>query len=667
MIGALEPITDPYQQPKEQQEIVDHVRSKVQQIRNTANRTATEQIWMTNIAYVSGFDNVGWNTSLGQYLPNNPNGGGNYGKNRQIKVNKILATIQNRLARLLKNPPQYDVKPESQTVEDKDAARLAIDILNDLWDKQQINTKRIPLMMWVQECGHAYVKVTWDDQLGKEMVDPMTGELSYEGDVRIDVVSPFEVFPNPMAKTFEDVLDSWVIQCKVRPLDYFKTHYPDRGEAVKEESVWLMSLQYENKANSVNTRLYGQSEGEKNCAIEMIKYEARSKKYPQGRMIVCANGVLLEDKPLPCGWIPFAKLDDIVVAGKYYSEAIVTHLRPIQDQFNETLRKRADWTKRLLAGKYHAFRGAGIQQEAMNDQSGEIVYTTLLPNAPNGGAPTQMQVPMIPQWAYTETDALEKYFNDISGISEVSQGSLPSASVPAIGMQLLVEQDMTRIGVMTEQHERAWARVGTLILKNVEEYYQMPRKLKIAGPNRSFMIRQITGEDLHGNTDVYVIRGSTLPDSKALKRTDIMNAYQQGLLGDPQDPRVREKVLGLIEFGDVQGMWEDFTLDMNQIKRGMEKLEQGEMIEVSELDNHALWVQELNRFRKSDKWDQTDPAVQQLFLDTLEEHVKAQMELTNAVPPPAPPMPEAVAQSAGLPAPGGELPPGEGPPPPEQQ
>jgi len=449
MAGALEPITDAYQQSKEEQDIVAHVRNKVEQIRSSANRTATEQIWMTNIAYVSGFDNVNYSSALGQYLPNG-NFAGPYMGRKQIKVNKILPTLQNRLARLIKNPPQYDVKPESQTVDDKDAARLAIDILNDFWDRQQINTKRIPLMMWVQECGHAYMKVSWDDQLGKEMMDPMTGEMAYEGDVRADVVSPFEMFPNPMAKNFDDVLDSWIIQCKVRPLEYFKTHYPERGEAVKEESVWLMSLQYENRANSYNARGPSNPDAEKNCAIEMVKYEARSRKYPNGRMLVCANGVLLEDKPLPCGEIPFCKFDDVVVAGKYYSEAVTTHLRPIQDQFNETIRKRAEWTRRLLAGKYSAARGTGIQQEALNDQSGELLYYTPVPNAPNAGQPTQMQVPNIPQWAYNETNELERYFNDVSGICEVSKGTLPSASIPAIGMQLLVEQDMTRIGVMTE-------------------------------------------------------------------------------------------------------------------------------------------------------------------------------------------------------------------------
>ncbi len=211
----------------------------------------------------------------------------------------------------------------------------------------------------------------------------------------------------------------------------------------------------------------------------MIKYEARSKDYPQGRLIACANGILLEDKELPVGEIPFAKFDDIQIGGKYYSEALITHLRPIQDQYNETVRRRAEWTRKLLAGKYKAPRGSGIAQESLNDDSGEVLYYTPVPNAPGNVEP--VAVPMIPQWAFNEEDRLDKMFNDISGISEVSRGTMPSASIPAIGMQLLTEQDDTRIGITTEQHEHAWARVGSLALKYAEKFWVMPRKLKIAG------------------------------------------------------------------------------------------------------------------------------------------------------------------------------------------
>jgi hypothetical protein len=535
--------------------------------------------------------------------------------------------------------------PESNETEDKDAARLAIQVLMSQWDKLGLNQKRIPLYMWTQECGHAWIKISWDPTLGKPMINPETGERDNEGDVRAEVVSPFEIFPDPMAKSMDEVLRSWLIQCKVRKLDYFKTHYPEKGELVKSEEAWLLSSQYEQRINSMNARgpaQGGMQEQMKNSAIEMIKYEAPSKGYPDGRMIVCANGILLEDKPLPVGEIPFAKFDDILIGGKFYSEAIITHLRPIQDQYNLVIQRRSEWTRRLLAGKYKAARGSGIAQESMNDESGEIVYYDPVPNAANG--PEAIQIPNIPQYAYAEEDKLTQMFNDISGISEVSRGTLPSASIPAIGMQLLTEQDDTRIGVETEGNEYSWARVGSLILKHVQMGYSMPRKLKIAGPGLDFAVKEVSGDMLRDNTDVIVVRGSTLPGSKTLRNQEIMNRYQQGLLGDPADPKVRERVNELTEFGDIEGIFEDYTLDMAQIRRGIEGLEQGILPVVDEGDNNALWAQELNKYRKGDKFITLPPQLQQLFILARDQRVDKIVELNTPpdqiqVPGMAPPMP----------------------------
>lgn len=597
---------------------------------------------MTNIAYLLGYDGIAFNSTTRQFQP--VNRASSYLKKNRIHVNKILPTVQNRLARLCKNPPKYDVRPESNSTDDKEAASLSLQVLTAMWDRLTLDKKRLFLYMWVQQCGHAWMKVSWDGSLGNLIDDPITGEKIFEGDVRADVVSPFEIFPDPMAKTDDDVLQSWIIQAKVRKLDYFKTHYPERGHLVKAEDAWLLSAQYEQRINSLNSRGPSQSgmqESMKNSAIEMIKYEARSKDYPNGRMIVCANGVLLEDKELPVGEIPFRKFDDVVVGGKFYSEAIITHLRPVQDQYNETIRRRAEWTRKLLAGKYKAARGSGIAQEALNDESGEVVYYDAVPTAPNG--PEAIQVPMIPQWAYTEEDKLTQMINDISGISEVSRGTLPSASIPAIGMQLLTEQDDTRIGVMTEQHEHAWAGVGSLILKYIEKFYVLPRKLKMAGPEMSYLVKEVAGADLRGNTDVIVIRGSTLPGSKTLNRQDILTVFREGLMGDPTDPKVREKVLDLLEFGDIQGIWEDQSLDKNQVKRVIEALEKGIEVNVSEFDNHTVWLLELNKYRKSDKWDSLDPQIQALFLMTMEQCLQQVISLQS---PPEPPMP---AQDPGQP------------------
>lgn len=629
----------------DEQKIAGHVRSLVEERRSQASRIAHESIWMTNIASLLGFSGLTYNATMRQFMPINRVA--NRGNQLPIRVNKILPTVQNRQAKLCKNPPRYDVRPESNDTEDKEAARLGLEILKWIWDKQNIDEKRLNLIMWVQQCGHAYMKVSWDPTLGKEMVNPETQELDYEGDVRVDVVSAFEVFPDPLAKTLEDASD--IIQASVRKLDYFKLRYGEKGAKVKEEDAWLLSLQYEDRIKSINQKgpsNSGLAQSMKNCAIELVKYEKRSKDYPNGRMIVCANGVLLEDKPLPVGEIPFAKFDDIMVGGKYYSEAIITHIRPIQDYNDEVIRRRVDWTKRLLAGKIIAARGSGLAQESLNDQSGEVVYYDVVPNAPNGGAPQPLQMPTIPQYAYAEEERVDEQINYISGISDVSRGTIPSAGIPALGMQILVEQDDSRAGVMIEQHERSYAKIGTLILKYVEKFYTMPRKMKISGKNQSYMVKTVTGEQLRGNTDVIVIKGSTLPGSKTLRRQEILNAYQQGLLGEPNDPKVRESVLSSLEFGDIGEMWRDQSLDEFQFMLGLKMIEAGELPPVHKMDNHVFWIKKLNQYRK-EKTGELSPMLAALIETTINEHLNYEMELTGALdqqplpePAPLPPRPE---------------------------
>lgn len=621
--------------------IAGHVRSLVEERRSQASRIAHEAIWMTNIASVLGFTGLQFNATMRQFMP--VNRVANRGNQLPIRVNKLLPTLQNRQAKLCKNPPRYEIRPESNDTIDKEAARLGLEILNWVWDKQKINEKRLNLMMWLQQCGHSYLKVSWDPTLGDEMVNPETNELEYTGDVRVDVVSAFEVFPDPLAKTLDDASD--IIQATVRKLDYFKMRYGERGAKVKEEDSWLLSLQYEDRIKTINQKGPSNSglvQSMKGCAIELVKYERRSKDYPNGRMIVCANGVLLEDKPLPVGEIPFAKFDDVIIGGKYYSEAIVSHLRPIQDQYDEVIRRRSDWTKRLLAGKLIAARGSGLAQESISDQSGEVVYYDPVPNAPNAGMPVPMQMPNIPQYAYNEEERLDSMINYISGISDVSRGTIPSASIPALGMQILVEQDDSRVGVMIEQHEHAYARIGSLILKYIEKFYDIPRKLKISGKNQSYMVKNITGEMLKGNTDCIVIRGSTLPGSKVLRRQEILNAYQQGLLGDPADPKVRESVLSYLEYGDIGQMWRDQSLDEFQAMLAIKQIEKGELPLVHKMDNHTFQIQELNRYRK-EKTGNITPEQSALIEATIDKHLNFELELSNALQdgplPPAPPLP----------------------------
>jgi len=603
------------------------VKKRVEDVRSASNRIAHEGVWMTNVAYLLGFDSVYYDTASRQFR--STDGAGRVGLRRnRVFENLVLPAVQNRQARLCKVPPRFELRPEGNSNDAKEAARLGLEVLLQLWDETNLNAKRLALTMWLQECGHAYLKVGFDDELGEPMHDPLTGEfIGYEGEITVDPVSAFEIFPDPLATTLDDA--QWLVQAKVRKLDYFKTRYPERGGLVKEEGAWLLSVQYEQRIQTMSTVGMGSASNQmqmQNAAIELSYYEKRSRKHPNGRHVIVANGIILSDKALPVGEIPFAKFDDILIAGKYYAESTITHARPLQDQYNKTLTRRAMWVNRLLAGKYIAARGHGLAQESLDDQSGELVEFDPVPGA---SEPHAIQIPVIPQYAYQETDQLKNSLNQIFGLSDVARGVIPAAGIPAIGMQLLLEQDETRIGIETEQHEHAYARTGMLILLYAAKYYKTARRLVERGMNNSINIREFTGADLPQKPKVRVVRGSTVPTSTSIRRQEILNAMQLGLLGNVQDPNVQEKILEMMEFGNTADLWQDAALDSAQAKREIDSIERGELPQIHLYDNHPFLIRKLNNYRKSDKCQEAGPEIQALAEQAISIHGKMQLKLQN--------------------------------------
>lgn len=609
-------------QTEEEKKLVDYVRSRVDEVRNSASRAANEATWLTNTAYLMGYDNVYWDTELKRFRSIN-NQKNALAINR-IHVNKILPTVQNRLAKLCKSPPKYDVLPENTDSENKDAARLSLQVLNYKWEQLNMKLKRQNLLMCAMQAGHAWVKVFWDPTKGRLITDPMTGELMFEGDVDSVVKTGFGVFSDPLAQTDDEA--KWHTEANIRRLTYFCETYK-RGYMVKAEDCWLTSLTYETQLqNMTSSPSSGDTRSVQNSAIEFTYYEKPSAKHPKGRMIVTANGILLENKELPVGLIPLVKYDDIIIGGKFYPEAVITHLRPVQDARNELLRKRQQWIRRLLAGKIIAPRGSGLTEESLRNDSGEVVYYDAKPQAP---VPQAMDMPNIPAYAYQEEESQDKDFDEISGISQPSKGQQPSAQTPAIGMQMLIEADDTRIGIEVEQHEIADAKVGKLILLHIEEGYKTSRLLKTSGEGLEYAVRSFKGEDLKGNTDVIVIRGSTLPGSKTLNQQKIINAWSQGLLGNPADPVVRQQVFSQLEFGFTAESYEELALTQQQIKRHIEMIERGEEPEVHELDKHELFLPKLNNIRISDKYERYPPNVQKILNNQIEMHIQALMRLSD--------------------------------------
>ena len=614
-------------QSQEAKDMVVFVRDTLESWRLNTTRITQESVALTNIAYLTGYDSVYFDSVQKQFRPvHYPS---NFLRKNRVHYNKILPTIQTRLSMLMRSPPRYDVLPNSMDEDDKDRARLSKALLEQLWDECKINQQRAEMLMYMQQCGHAYFKACWDTERGRKKIlkDGDRYHLVTEGDIRVGVSNFFEMFTDPLAKRWMDV--DRIIEAKLRPLRYFRDYYGN-GHLIKAEDAWLNSLSYELKLPSFSNQSAAMGmniEAMKNSAIEISYMEAPSKRHPLGKHIIIANDVQLKDGTLPIDELPYAKFDDIIIGGKFNSESTISHLRPLQDQLNRNLTTRSAWMNKLCHGKFLHARGHNLQEGALDDQSGEKVAYEVVPNAP---PPAYLQVPSIPSYAYKEDETLNLAIDDISGVNQQSRGQMPSASIPAIGMQLLVELDASRIAGVTEMHEYGYADLGRIMLKFACKNYKTTRLVRMLGENMQYALREVTGEALKDHYNVRVIRGSTLPGSKVLKRQEIINLHQQGYFGPPQDPTVIENVLSQLEYGDETRFWKKQSIVKQQIYKAIDLIEkQGIKPVVSEFDKHHIWFDEFNDYRMSEKYERLNTQQKLIVMEVLEEHLMFMTEMTQ--------------------------------------
>lgn len=633
----------------DESKIVAFVNSRLEEGRTDTSRMAFESSVVTNTAYLLGYDSVYFDPKNRMFR--SYSGAAASPSRGRVHKNMILPSIQNRLARLCKNAPKYDVRPESPSEEDKEAARISLKVLVNVMDRERYNEKRIENTMWMQQAGVGWMKVGWDPDKGKKIYftdDQGKQQQQSEGDVYIDVISPLEIFVDPLAKRMDDA--RWLLHTRLRPLSYFRDTY-ERGAEVKPEDAYLSNIQNLLRINSMTNKAGTTTSqmAQKNSAIEKALYERPSKKFPNGRLIITANNIMLAYKPLPIDEIPFVKFDDVKVGGKFLSESLITHMRPLQDQMNVILRKKSEYIKKALNMKFVAAKGHGLNEEALSDTTEVMEYNAV----PDSEMPKSVVMPQMPQYAFQEDANLMGSFSEIVGIGEPSKGQAPSSDIPAIGMQLLVEQDDTRIGTVVESNENSHADIGRITLKFTHKFYTQPRTIKETGQGGEYSFTEVTGDKIPSSPDVIVIKGSTLPGSKSVKRNDIMNLFSQGLLGDQMDPAVKAKTLEDMEFGDIQNVWEDLAIDSAQVDRSIKEIEQGVTPLIHPDDNHQMHFEKKNRLRKTLKFTQYPPQIQLILVNDIQQHKMFLM-------PPAPMMPPE-GQDMGAPPPGAEAnPPMEG-------
>lgn len=498
-------------------------------------------------------------------------------------LNLIHSAIQVIIPILTDNRPNIDVAPVEPS--DFEFSEILSQILTTKWDQKQ----------WAEKVGWAiFDACTYGTAIGEVCWNP--DDLHGIGDFNFEITDPFQFFVDPEAIDINHPSCNYVIEAKPTPLAELKREFPDKAHLIGSDVIRvgaskdLYQETLEMKVTSpIDNRVQVPGEtgvgvnGAEDMSLKITCYlkdqsieeyeitksngdkeTKQRKRYPKGRKIIVAGGILLYDSAPEVGFgyidnkFPFAKLVDHLMPREFWGQGEVKQLMGPQVMINKLISYMMDVL--ILTGNpiWVVSTDSGINTDNLFNAPGLIVEKN-----PGSEVRREEGVHLQP-YIMQMFQLLQGQFEKISGINEVSQGIRP-ANASGIAIDLLQEASQTKLRLKARNLELFLKQIGQLMVSRILQFYSIPRIERITGKDGveryfRFAVDSIADEagdiqhkavmqeivrdpmsgavteqapieyDIKGELDVVVNTGSMLPFKKAERERQADKWLQIGLI-----------------------------------------------------------------------------------------------------------------------------------------
>lgn len=530
--------------------------------------------------------------------------------------NHIAPIMDSRIARLTRIRPIMSVRAASDEDADVKTAKLTTAVLNSTCQRLNTGELTYKATVWSETCGTAFYKIYWSDEDGKSKGVDADGKPVYEGDVRIEVVSPFEIYPDSLCAEDLDGVESLIHAKAVRTVDIYRTY----GVKVEGGDVEVLATGDNAARKSV---LH-------DAVLLIERYERPNENFPDGRLLVVAGGKILHSGDLPYlngengkRDFPFVRQASIDKAGSFFGTSMIERIIPVQRAYNAVKNRKHEYLNRLTMGVVAVEDGSVDTDDLAEDglSPGKIIVYRQGCNPPS-----IMGTGSVPSDLTYEEDRLLNEFILISGVSEFSRSSNIDGSVTSgVALQLLVEQEDARMTATGENLREAVKRLAKNVIRLFRQFADTKRIMKAAGEAGKVECFYFSASDLSSD-DVVFDTENELSYTPAQKKSAIYELLKTGILADENgnmNERTKAKVLEILGFGSM-----DNALDLERLHVNKAETENVEgffnPVAVDEYDDHAVHIDEHTRFLlSSDSQPVRDDEVRkENALAHLSEHKK---------------------------------------------
>lgn len=551
--------------------------------------------------------------------------------------NIIRPVVRDATAEMLRHIPNPSVSAGRDDESARNRAELTERFLrsctvNGVMDLLELEST----ILWSREQGVSYGKVFWDENAGRVIPPPDTnfdfgddperdwtedeepednkeydpfGEevtsADREGEISYEFVPSYEGFPDPQRNWRK-----WRYFCHRQVMTVSEAEGRWPKDAYGEPSKFDVGDEH--------YRLFYESEsapgdgfaiGKGNTLCEIVWYwEAANKQYRNGRLIIFSGRVLLYAgrNPLDPVRLPFAPLiGDNRNPTSGGADGIVCDLIPHQDFTNYVVNRQKTLLDNMSIGIWANPIGSGVDKNKLVNRDGGVF------NYHKGMMPTRLDTPEVPQSMFAIIPQLQDQANRTSGYSDIARGAESGQVDEQSGRAKAIATEnqgrMREPEVMRFKVFMGWVYEQFLLV--AKQQYNEGRLIRILGENARWLILEWDPLEMMLDGEIVIDVFGSAPTTEAQRISETLDLAGAGAFSDtPEAERTRKMIGGRFLSASTFDVNE---VDRNKARRNITKIRKDPMYQgrADAWDKHDIALEEVNRFRSTEEYENLDPAI----------------------------------------------------------
>lgn len=488
------------------------------------------------------------------------------------------------------------------------------------------------------------------DELGNEVVDPMTGEVQMNsrktGDSAVAILTPLSISFDWSYTDFNRL--PWIQESYLMPIEWIHESFGQEGPGFTGKALQVTdggevgnSLMVLEQMKYATPYSYGSSTrtNTKGKSLVIETYIEPNKSLPKGRLIIKAGGIDVYDSfnkgqdlgspyfmpESPVMWHPYTMFQYAMYMGRMLGKSMVEGIIPQQMRLNEingailqnaNTMAKADWLSPVNCLKRGIINGGG----------GNVF--TFQPH-PSGLKPEKLNGVALPTQFFKEKqDLIDQMVREV-GTNFVMQGQAPTGVTASSAIEQLLENSTTQqsdlMNCWEKFHEQAYSK-KLRVIRNFNDLPNQDIVDYLRNQNRDNLeleIKSFVGQDLGDGLSLKIEAGSTVPKSAKFSKDLYKELATEGLLGpvgedSPRGARLRKELLS--KFGE-KGFDIDESADVEKANWENVRMLKSMPVEVWEEDNDEIHLScHISKCKDPKFLERATDQVKQFYMDHIAAH-----------------------------------------------